>query len=118
MAVSTTTPHTVTVLPEGAQFRCRPDRNVLESISDGVQAGCRNGGCGVCRVQVVSGAFTAKKMSKAHVTPEDLERNIVLACRIFATDDLTIRPCPRPAHVLTPTTSNDNTSMTAADIND
>lgn len=94
--------HVVTLANNGLQFRCRDDENVLVGMRyqgpDGVQVGCRSGGCGVCRVEVLSGTYTAKKMSKAHVTEGDLERNIVLSCRIFPTSDLVVRPCPRPQH--------------------
>jgi ferredoxin len=108
------TAHVITVLVEGEparQYRCPETSSVLEGMAqqacDGVQVGCRSGGCGVCRVEILSGAWTAKKMSKAHVTEADLARNIVLACRTFATSDLTLRPCPRGPAVLTPTEIND-----------
>jgi phenol hydroxylase P5 protein len=78
--------------------RERARRHASTTGPDGVQVGCRSGGCGVCRVEVLSGTYTAKKMSKAHVTEDDLERNIVLSCRIFPTSDLVVRPCPRPQH--------------------
>jgi hypothetical protein len=45
----------------------------------------------------MSGTYTAKKMSKAHVNGDDLAANIVLSCRIFPTSDLSIRPCPKAA---------------------
>ena len=92
--------YTVTLQDSGLQFRCRDDENMLVGMRyhgpDGVQVGCRGGGCGVCRVQVLSGTFTAKKMSKAHITEADLAENIVLSCRIFPTSDLTIRLSPKP----------------------
>ena len=49
------------------------------SAPDGIQVGCRGGGCGVCRVEVLAGdVYTAKRMSKAHVTEADLAHGIVL----------------------------------------
>lgn len=93
------TNHIVTLVTTGRQFTCPDTTNVLVGMRDGgpdgVQVGCRGGGCGVCRVEVLEGTYLAKKMSKAHVTEDDLARNIVLACRITATSDLVIRPCPR-----------------------
>jgi ferredoxin len=94
---------TVTIATTGRQFSCPDTDNVLVGMRyvgpDGIQVGCRGGGCGVCRVEVLEGTYLAKKMSKAHVTEEDLARNIVLSCRIVATSDLIIRPCPRvPLH--------------------
>jgi ferredoxin len=100
--------HIVSIDGSNLQFRCRDDENVLVGMryhgADGIQVGCRGGGCGVCRVQVVSGTYTAKKMSKAHISEADLADDIVLSCRIFATSDLSVRPCPRqPAEQAPPT---------------
>lgn len=95
------TTYTITVDPTGQQFRCPEDKTVLIAMeylgAEGIQVGCRSGGCGVCRVQVVSGTYTSKKMSKAHVTEDDLATDIVLSCRIFPTTDLTVRVCPKVA---------------------
>lgn len=89
--------YTVTVVPTGEQFRCPDDKSVLVGMeylgARGIQVGCRSGGCGVCRVQVLSGAYIAKKMSKAHVSADDLADDVVLSCRIFPTSDLSVRVC-------------------------
>lgn len=86
-------------------FSCTEDRSVLVGMERlggrGIQVGCRAGGCGVCRVQVLDGTYTAKRMSKAHVDEADLVARVVLACRIFPTSDLVVRRCPRP-HLITP----------------
>ncbi|MGB8859243.1 MAG: 2Fe-2S iron-sulfur cluster-binding protein [Ilumatobacteraceae bacterium] len=104
--------HVVTLEDSGLQFRCRDDENMLVGMRyhgpDGVQVGCRGGGCGVCRVQVLSGTYTAKKMSKAHITEDDLGHKIVLSCRIFPTSDLSIRLCPKPQHSDQSATSTDH----------
>lgn len=89
--------HTITVVPSGEQFRCPDDRSVLVGMeylgARGIQVGCRSGGCGVCRVQVLSGTYIAKKMSKAHVSADDLADDVVLSCRILPTSDLSVRVC-------------------------
>src|SRR5262245_11364370 len=48
-----------------------------------VAVGCRNGGCGVCRVRVLSGAYTKGKMSRKFVTVDQERGRIALACRIY-----------------------------------
>ena len=104
--------HVVTLEGSGLQFRCRDDEHMLVGMRyqgpDGVQVGCRGGGCGVCRVQVLSGTYTAKKMSKAHITADDLAHNIVLSCRIFPTSDLSVRLCPKPLHADRSTPGNEH----------
>jgi ferredoxin len=96
--------HTITIEPGGEQFRCPDERSVLVGMeylgSHGIQVGCRSGGCGVCRVQVLSGTYTAKRMSKAHVDEGDLLAGVVLACRIFPTSDLSVRVCHKGDEVV------------------
>ncbi len=94
--------HTITVEPTGASFRCPDTTSILLGVerSGGgqlIQVGCRSGGCGVCRVRVLSGTYTARRMSKAFVTDDDLADGLVLSCRAFATSDLVVAPCPKPA---------------------
>lgn len=59
-----------------------------------IPIGCRGGGCGVCRVKVTSGSYYTKKMSRKHISPEDEQDGIVLACRLIPLSDLTIQPAP------------------------
>jgi len=57
-----------------------------------IQLGCRGGGCGVCKIKILSGSYRCGKMSKTYVSEEDLARGEVLACKTFAEGDLLIRP--------------------------
>ncbi|PHQ25859.1 ferredoxin [Marinobacter guineae] len=76
-------------------FTCHPGQNVLECMigagKKGIQVGCRGGGCGVCKVEVLEGEFTARAMSKAHVDEESLVRRQVLACCITPRSDLSLK---------------------------
>lgn len=73
-------------------FLCREDENVLEGMcrlgKRGIPSGCRGGGCGVCKVSVVSGRYTTRRMSSCHVSDAELREGIVLACRIYPSSDL------------------------------
>lgn len=75
-------------------FACAPDETVLDGMARlgrrGIPLGCRGGGCGVCKIEVRSGAFTCKPMSRAHVTQDDQSHGRVLACRILPAGDLTL----------------------------
>lgn len=55
-----------------------------------VNVGCRKGGCGACRVRVLSGEYTTMKMSRAHVTEEEQAEGYALACRILPLSDMEI----------------------------
>ena len=55
-----------------------------------IRVGCRGGGCGVCRVRIVSGRYRHKAMSKTHINAQDLAAGVVLACRVFPESDMEI----------------------------
>ena len=70
-------------------------RSVLEGMEalgkKGIPVGCRQGGCGVCKVQVLEGQYTRRVMSRAHISAEDEAVGCVLSCRIFPTSDLRLK---------------------------
>ncbi len=59
-----------------------------------IQIGCRGGGCGVCRVEVLEGGFEAKRMSRRFVTEDEAAAGYALACRMIVTDDIVVRWSP------------------------
>ena len=80
----------------GEEFSCSPQRNVLKAMEQlgrkGIPVGCRGGGCGVCRVQVVGeGLYCTGKMSRAQVPVADEEQGICLACKLFPRGDLRLK---------------------------
>lgn len=84
----------ITIEPTGEQFRCREDRSVLVGMEQlgnrGIPVGCRGGGCGVCKIKIIEGTATRKRMSRAHVSADDEANGIVLACRVFPTSDMSV----------------------------
>lgn len=86
---------TIKFSESGESFACNSEQSVLEGMVKlgrrGIPSGCRGGGCGVCRVEVVAGSFEQKAMSRAHISPEDERQGQVLACRIFPGSDLELR---------------------------
>jgi ferredoxin len=82
----------------GEAFACRSDQNLLTAMiaarQTGIKVGCRNGGCGVCRVQVSSGHFSSQKMTRSRISEADEAAGIVLACRISPLSDLGVKPFP------------------------
>lgn len=87
---------TVTFAETGRSFRCRTAESLLEGMRrlgvTGIPVGCRGGGCGVCRVEILSGRWQAfRPMGADHVSAEDRAEGRVLACCIRPSEDLTIR---------------------------
>lgn len=73
-------------------YACSGTRSLLEGMVSlgrkGIPVGCRNGGCGVCKVAVLSGEFEARAMSRAHVSENEERLGQVLACRVRPATDI------------------------------
>jgi len=87
--------HRVTVQGTDIAFGCREDEAVLRAMIHAgkgpLRQGCCGGGCGVCRMKIVSGKWEAfKNMSRAHVSGSDIENGIVLLCCVQPRGDLVI----------------------------
>ena len=63
----------------------------LTNLPRKLPVGCRRGGCGICRVRVLEGAYESGPMSRAHVTAEQEREGVVLACCIYPRSDLVLR---------------------------
>ena len=87
--------HTIRFADTGEEVGCRADVSLLRSLEQlgrcGIPVGCRNGGCGVCKIEVLTGACDRKVMSRAHVSAEEERRGMALACRIFPRSDMNVR---------------------------
>lgn len=87
--------HQVIIDNTGESYRCGEDVNVLAAMEQvcchGIPVGCRNGGCGACKIRIISGRFQTKKMSRAVVSAAEECDGCVLACRTFPRSDLRIR---------------------------
>jgi len=62
----------------------------LTTARGAVVEGCRGGGCGICRVRIVSGRYSCGRMSKAEVTDAERAEGFALACKVIAETDLEI----------------------------
>jgi ferredoxin len=87
--------YTVTIEDDGSCYRCPDSASLLEGMESlgkkGIPAGCRGGGCGVCKVQVLSGSYTKRVMSREHVSELDEAQGCVLACRVRPTSAIALR---------------------------
>lgn len=87
-------PHEVTIVNTGETFACSEDCDVLKAMEQlrrrGIPVGCRNGGCGVCKVRIMQGQYAKRKMSRAVISEEEEEQGCVLACKTFPRSDLTV----------------------------
>jgi ferredoxin len=85
----------ITVKDTGESFPCTGDQAVLAAMIHSrrgpLNYGCCNGGCGICRMRIVSGDWTLfRPMSRAHVSETDTEQGIVLLCCVQPRSDMII----------------------------
>ena len=77
--------HLVTDLVSKQSFGCREGETLLNAaVRSGrqiIRVGCRAGGCGLCKVQILGGDYDTGKMSRAHVSEAEEGQGFVLACR-------------------------------------
>jgi len=87
--------HVITDENTGLQFVAGEDTSVLAAMERSgrcpLTVGCRRGGCGVCRIRVLDGAYTTKAMSRRHVSADDARDGWLLACRVYPVSDLRFR---------------------------
>lgn len=66
----------------------------------GIPVGCREGGCGICKIAVIAGSYQTDVMSRAHISQAEQQQGVVLACRITPTSDLRIRTLKKMTRLL------------------
>lgn len=81
----------VSVTQSGESFDCATSESLLAGMlrlgRKGIPAGCVNGGCGVCKVRIVSGAVQSLgPVSRAHVSLDEEAHGYTLACRVAPTE--------------------------------
>ncbi len=85
----------ITIGPTGEVVYLTEDETVLSGLYKAGYAytvGCRRGGCGICKIDVISGDFTYNRpVAESVVTAEEREDGTCLSCRAVPDSDLTIQ---------------------------
>ena len=77
----------VHIAQTGETYACATSESLLAGMlrlgRKGIPVGCVNGGCGVCKVQVLQGQCQSLgPISRAHVSAEEEAHGLTLACRV------------------------------------
>ena len=84
----------ITIINRDAVFSCKAGQSLLGGVvsqrQKAIDVGCRGGGCGVCKIRIISGNYESKKMSIKHVSADELAEGLALSCRIFPNSDMVI----------------------------
>ena len=85
----------ITVDGHEVDVECQPGETILEALhreGHALRVGCRRGGCGVCKVDVLSGEFAYHRpIADKVLTDEEKASGVCLTCRAEAVTDLHIR---------------------------
>ena len=89
------TNYLITVAGTDIRFYCKENEFILEAMkrsgSGPICYGCHGGGCGVCKMKLLSGKFkVAKPMSRAHISIAELAAGIVLICCVKPLSGITL----------------------------
>jgi ferredoxin len=91
--------HQVIIDNTGEVFRCAEDVNLLAAMEQacchGIPVGCRNGGCGACKVCVTTGRYGTRKMNRAVVSAAEEAEGCVLACKTYPLGDVVVHALGR-----------------------
>jgi ferredoxin len=97
--------HRITLSPVGDTVPCHLDETVLAAIlraGASIRFGCRGGGCGACKIRVLSGSVEHGRCSAAALTEEEKAAGWMLSCQARALGDLRIEvTAANKYHVLT-----------------
>jgi ferredoxin len=86
--------HTIMLLPMGHALPCTRGETVLSAIlrSDArVYFGCMGGGCGVCKMRLISGQLDCGRYSVAVLSEEEKREGFFLSCQAKPLSDLAIQ---------------------------
>jgi CDP-4-dehydro-6-deoxyglucose reductase, E3 len=85
--------YTITLSPVGGAVACAPGESVLGAIlgaGASVVFGCRGGGCGTCKMRLISGRVEHGRCSAAVLPQEEKHYGWFLSCQARALSDLTV----------------------------
>ena len=84
----------MTLLPMGEALPCLRGETVLSAILHSgarVFFGCSGGGCGVCKMRLISGHLDGGRYSTAVLSEEERRQGFFLSCQAKPMSDLTIQ---------------------------
>jgi ferredoxin len=76
----------VCIVRSNETYACAGDETLLTGMlrlgRRGIPAGCTQGGCGVCKIKIITGSYRLLgPVSRAHVSIEEERQGYTLACR-------------------------------------
>lgn len=85
--------HTITLLPFEKQFTCGDNETILEAAMHNglnLRYGCKHGGCGMCKAQVVEGEVDNTEASSFALLDFEKQQGMALLCCAYPESDVSI----------------------------
>jgi CDP-4-dehydro-6-deoxyglucose reductase len=85
--------HSITVQPSGRQYQAAEDETLLSAAiqaSIGLPYGCKDGACGSCKCQLISGEVQRLDHSAKALSADEAAAGMILTCRTQARSDVVI----------------------------
>jgi ferredoxin len=84
----------IRVKPGGEVVGARPGETILDGLyrsGYAYRTGCRRGGCGICKVDLLNGEVTYNRtVAETVLTPQERAEGTCLSCRAVPTGEITI----------------------------
>lgn len=87
-------PQKITLSPSNAEFHTQGDEPILDAaLREGIQLpyGCRGGGCGACKTQLIEGEIVYGDTEPEALTEKEIEQGWILCCQARAKTDLVLK---------------------------
>lgn len=81
------------LIPHGYEVVCREGETVLQALLRGgfrIFYGCRGGGCGTCKMRLISGTVDYGRYSRAVLSEEEKAQGYFLSCQASPRSDLEV----------------------------
>jgi len=96
----------VHVQADGREVDARPGETLFDALrrldTSLIMRGCRNGGCGVCKLRIAAGQVETGPSSEAVLPPAERAQGMVLACKATPVSDVVVEVLPRPTNPFIP----------------
>ena len=69
-------------------YQCNPDQTIADALGEDIPYGCKKGGCGKCKVLVLSGDVKHPELNSIAMMPHSTADGYTLACQTKPLSDL------------------------------
>jgi ferredoxin len=83
----------INVIPDNRIISAKEGESILDSASRNrvkIKVGCKGGGCGICKIQILEGDVDRGISSRSVLSLEEIEQGFALSCQTKPHTDISI----------------------------